>query len=362
MVDDTTSDRNLRWLTLVLCGVVLVIGWSLWPALVLAAWTAHLGRPLLQRLAHLMHGRKRAAATSSLLLFLILAIPSLLLILGVISGAQHLATTLAEAPSARSALAALTSGGPGVTGVTVPRTVNELMVLVQRFGAEGFELGSRIADLATSGVIVLFIYFAGVYTLLLHGEETWGWLRRHLPLAPAHLTRLGRAFHETGRGLLLGVGLSTLTQAVVATVVYMVLDVPRAWILGPLTGVASIIPVVGSALVWAPLVLGLFIAGDVTRAVILAALGVVVISSVDNVLRPLFSRIGALQLPMLLIFVSLLGGVFTFGVNGAILGPLFVRLAKEAMQLLHERNRPHGHADGEGPALADSSPTTPPAT
>jgi predicted PurR-regulated permease PerM len=112
--------------------------------------------------------------------------------------------------------------------------------------------------------------------------------------------------------------------------------VPRAWVLGPITGIASVIPVVGSALVWLPLSLSFFLTEHPVKGIVMIVLGGGVIGVVDNVARPLFTRLGALKMPLLLLFISLLGGLTVFGAWGAILGPLLVRLAMEALAVRKE--------------------------
>ncbi|MCC6810055.1 MAG: AI-2E family transporter, partial [Deltaproteobacteria bacterium] len=312
----------------------LIVGWSLLPALILAAWTAALARPLWMRLESLLKGRTRAAATATLLVFVAVSIPVILLGVFVVSEADGLVASLSGAPSARAALETLTSSAPSAS---LPRSLDEVVALVGRYGAQAFQLGSRIASLMFKGAIALFVYFAGVYSLMLGGDDAWRWLQAHVPLAPAALERLKGAFYETGRGLLLGVGLTTVTQGLIATIVYLLLGVPRAWVLGPLTGIAAIVPLVGTSLVWAPIGIGFLLAGEWIKGAVLIGLGVAVISVVDNVLRPIYVRFGALQMPMLVIFVAILGGVALLGPVGAILGPVIVRLAKEALAIARDR-------------------------
>jgi predicted PurR-regulated permease PerM len=107
-------------------------------------------------------------------------------------------------------------------------------------------------------------------------------------------------------------------------------------VLGPLTGLASVIPVVGTALVWGPISLGFFLTDRPGRAMVLLGLGVGVISVIDNLLRPLYARLGSLQLPLFLLFVSVFGGLAAFGTWGALLGPLVVRLVMEALAIIAE--------------------------
>jgi predicted PurR-regulated permease PerM len=130
--------------------------------------------------------------------------------------------------------------------------------------------------------------------------------------------------------------LTSATQGFVATLAYLALGVPRWWVLGPITGLVSMIPVVGSALVWAPITFGLFLTHHPIKGFVLAFLGLAVIGTVDNLLRPIYARLGSLRMPTFLLFVSLFGGIVAFGAWGAVLGPLVTRLWIEALALQSE--------------------------
>ncbi len=327
----------LRWLLLVLCAASLFVIWPLWPPLLLAAWTASLARPLLVRLERGLKGRRRAAALLSLLIFVLLTLPLALVAVGVITGAQELFATVKASPSARDALQALLSSPDD--RVALPSTLTDLAALTQRSGAQGFGFLTDLAGAAATAVVGLFIYFAGAYALLVDSAAVWSWIKSNSPLNPTHLDRLADAFHETGRGLLVGVGLTTVTQGLAAMIIYFALGVPRAWVLGPITGIASVIPMVGSALVWGPISLGLFLTNHPIKALILVGLGIGVISVIDNLLRPLYARMGALKMPMFLLFLSVFGGLAAFGTWGALIGPLVVRLAMEVLAIVQEEKQ-----------------------
>jgi predicted PurR-regulated permease PerM len=336
----------LRWLLVALTAATLYVCWPLWPALVLAAWTAHLAKPLLMRLERSLRGRRRAAAALSLLLSIGLALPLTSLLLGVVSGARELAHLVDQQPSAKRALESIATGPESPTG-QLPRDLPSAIDLLERYGTQALGLLRSVAGAAANGAIGVGVYFGAAYVFLVNGQELWGWAKRHSPLPPAQLERFASAFHETGRGLLVGVGLTSATQGVVATLAYLVLDVPRWWVLGPITGLASLLPVVGSALVWGPIATGLFLSGHALRGALLVAVGIGLISVADNLLQPLYARAGSLRMPTSLLFIAIFGGLFAFGTWGALLGPLIVRLWLEALALdgeLRASTNP-----GEGP-------------
>jgi predicted PurR-regulated permease PerM len=98
---------------------------------------------------------------------------------------------------------------------------------------------------------------------------------------------------------------------------------------------------------------GLALSGRTTPAIILAFVGVFLISTIDNVLRPIFARYGKLALPTYALLISIFGGLTIFGPWGLVLGPLSLRMAKEALILLRmemlQARRAAGQAVGAVP-------------
>ena len=333
MPSGINAKSALRWVTVVLCVASVYVCWPLWPALVLASWTAKLMHPIFARFERAFRGRRSAAGVLVVLLFLVVVTPLVLIGVGVVVGVRDLLATLSGAGSAEGMLEEIAAGG-GPDGFPLPRTLGEGVDLVQQYGAQGFDLLTGIAGAAAEGLLVVFVYFAGTFVFMVEGAEQWAWIKRHAPLRDDQLDRLEAAFHETGRGLLVGVGLTCAAQGLVATIAYVALDVPQGWVLGPVTGIASIIPVLGSAMIWGPVAVGLLLADHPVKAIILVVIGVGVVGTIDNLLRPVFSRMGALQMPMLLLFVSAFGGLLVLGPWGAIMGPLVVRMTIEALAMI----------------------------
>lgn len=337
-----SQQQALRWVALVLALTAFWVAWPLWPALVLAAWTAQLARPLYERLGKVLRGRRRAATVFTLALVVLLLTPLALVLASTLAGASELLSTLSASPSAQSALSTVVSGS---AETPLPRSLEEALELVRQTGLSSLGLVSGVAGAAGKSVVGLLLYFMGAFVFMSEGGRAWSWLRELSPLERTHSERLAKAFHETGRGLLIGVGLTSATQGLVATVIYAALGVPRALVLGAMTGLASLVPLVGTGLIWVPLALGLALNGQVGRAVLLAALGLAVIASIDNLLRPFFVRVGALRLHLFVLFLAVFGGLASFGLWGALLGPLVVRLAVEALALLKETSLPRHESE-----------------
>jgi predicted PurR-regulated permease PerM len=314
----------------------------LWAPLLLASWMAMVFQPLHARLARRVGGRSSAGAVFTVLLVVLALAPLVLMGVSLVSAAAGLIERIQQSGGAREALQQLLA-----TGDTLPKgqlspdqfklNAQQVMSFAKQSGGGALTAVSRLFGAATSAAIAIFVFVYGFYAFLVHSRSTHRWLLDHSPLERWQTQRLMQAYNETGRGLLIGVGLTALFQGTVATVGYVIIGVPQALVLGLITTAAALIPSVGTGLVWAPLALGLVLAGQMGQAAAIVGLGCA-ISVADNFVRPALSRHAKLDLPMFLLFVAMLGGMAVFGTWGLLLGPLFVRLCVEALRLGRERS------------------------
>ena len=312
----------------------------LWAPLLLASWLAVAFRPLHAKLAQKIGGRDRAAGLVTVLLVAAALLPLLVVGLSLVGTAAGSVEQVQKADGVRDALKSVLQAEPKATSSGFD--LRHLGELVQQHGGQALQAASLVFGAASTAIVGIFVFIYGFYTCLVDGERARHWIFDHSPLERWQTERMAAAYDETGRGLLIGVGLTALAQGVVATVGYLIIGVPQALVFGLLTVLAALIPSIGPGLVWAPLALGLFVAGETGQGAAVLGLGVVV-SVADNFIRPLISKHANLDLPAYLLFVAMLGGIVMFGAWGLLAGPLFVRLAIEALRIGRER-RELGHA------------------
>jgi predicted PurR-regulated permease PerM len=224
---------------------------------------------------------------------------------------------------------------------------------LSRYGANAWAAVSVVARASASAAIGVLVFVAALYTFIVDGDRLHTWLRTHMPIPSEAFARLTNAFRETGRGLIVAGGGTALVQGAVATVAYVAIGIPRALLLGPLTALCAIVPLVGTALVWVPLAIELGATGQYWRAGVVVAVGAGIHSLIDNFIRPLFARYGRLTLPTFVVFVSMIGGVAVFGAAGALLGPLVVRLCAESLAIVFEMRRGAAQVPAETPSVRD---------
>jgi len=122
-----------------------------------------------------------------------------------------------------------------------------------------------------------------------------------------------------------GIVLTCLVQGTLGGVGFWVAGLPSPILFGALMAVCALIPIIGTALVWLPGALYLLMNGQTMTALLLIAWCVVVVSSIDNIIRPLFIS-GFARLHILVIILGVLGGILAFGITGVVAGPLILAL------------------------------------
>ncbi len=326
-MSEDTAERRIGWIGWGLIAACAVLLAPLLPPIMLALWLGALARVLHRPLTRALGGRVRLAAAITMIALIAVLVPFALAFLSLAADTYQLVTQVLQSPRGKQVLEQLVApsarAGPGSS------SLRDLILNQQE---RAWDILRQVAGTATRVVIELVVIGAGTYAVLVDGGRAYPWLERHAPIDPGLLRRLRDALFETGRGLFIGLGGAGLLQAIIATIAYLVLDVPRALELGVLTFCCSIIPGVGTALVWAPIAAGLGLTGRTGAAIALAVCGFGVIGTLDNFVKPVLARRGRLDLPTYVVLVAMFGGVMVIGPWGLLVAPLTVRLTKAALE------------------------------
>jgi predicted PurR-regulated permease PerM len=308
-----------------------------WAPLLLAVWVGIAGRRLMVRILPLVRGSEQAAAILTILLFAIVAAPIVALLTSLALDAFAFLQKAAQSDEIREFLAGLASGGPADEAAPTPPTELSATELLSRFSERAVGAFSYLAGAAVWTVLNTVVFFVALYSVLIDGPRAWRYAVAHAPIPEEACRRFGAAFVETGYGLVVSFGVAAFVQALIGTVTFAVLGVARPVVLGLLMFVGAAIPGIGTAFVWAPVAAGLAFAGRTEAALVLVLIGLFVIGTVDNLIKPILARRAALMLPTAIVLVSMLGGLAVLGAAGILAGPLLVRLAVEAAAIERER-------------------------
>jgi predicted PurR-regulated permease PerM len=213
----------------------------------------------------------------------------------------------------------------------VPIDPNELS---SRLEQEAMSLGSRVAGIAGelagatfTGLLTLFFMTLTAYAVLRHWNSMAQRLEMTLPLERRHTHALLDQFRKVGRQVLWGTLVTGVVQGLFSAFGYWVTGVPDPAFFGVMTAVASVVPAVGTMLVWVPIGIFRMATGHVGAGLFLLIFSALfVVGASDYFVRP--RLVGSdKDVPVLLTFVSLFGGVEVFGLVGLVLGPVIVTLS-----------------------------------
>ncbi len=310
--------------------------------LLLAAILAGLASPLYGRLLRLSRGRRALASVFTLVLLSLLILVPLGLLLGMVA-AEAYQISQAALPWIQSRLEQpdlvleTLRGLPGAE-----RLIPYRQPLLEKAGELVGSLGSFLVDSlsATTRGTVSFFFHLGIllyalYFFLIDGNRLLERILGYLPMAAPDKRRMVARFVSVSRATLKGTLLIGLAQGCLAGLAFAVAGIPGAVFWGAVMTLLSVIPGIGTALVWLPAGLLLIFDGHLGAGIGLIVFCGLVVGSIDNLLRPrLVGR--DTEMHELLILFGTLGGILLFGVVGLIVGPILAALFVTVWQLYGE--------------------------
>lgn len=328
--------------------VTIAFIWLLLPyygAILWAVILAILFQPLQRWLERVTGGRRNLSAGLSVLACIcIVVIPSALVMSSLASEATDLyaqlstrqinpGAVLAQVEGAlpdfaRHALKALDFGN---VDQIETRLTSFFLQASQAIATQAFSIGQNTAWFFISLGLMLYL----LYFLFRDGPQLAERIRQASPLEERHTEHILGKFTSVVKATVKGNVIIALTQGTIGGITFWLLGLQAALLWTVLMAILSLLPAVGSALIWGPAAVYLFILGNYMQAGILLAVGVFVISTVDNFLRPPLVGRGTL-LPDYAVLISTVGGLSLVGMNGFVIGPLIAALFVAVWSLFAE--------------------------
>jgi len=300
-----------------------------------------------------------SAALSSLLVIATILVPLTLVTWAVVNEIANVAQTVQDNVSS---LLDPNSPSTGRALKWLGKYVNLDQLRSQQYMVERLKsLSGQIAG-RTLGVVgglvgaiveIFFVIFT-MYYLFRDGEWITDWLRDVLPLEKAQSHEIFARMRDVISASVYGVVVIATVQGALGGLMFWILGLPSALVWGVVMIFMSMIPVLGSFVVWVPAAIFLAATGHWGKAAILTAWGALVIGTIDNILRPKLVG-GKTKLHELLIFFSVLGGLQVFGVLGLVVGPVIVAVTLALMDVFREMGRPAAETLQEPTILEEQS-------
>lgn len=185
------------------------------------------------------------------------------------------------------------------------------------------KIGQILLDSVSSFIINSLVLVFVLYFMLIGGERMEKYLFSLLPFDDDNKKSVIHSVKMMVTSNAIGIPLLAIIQGVVATIGYIIFDAPSPILFGFLTCFATIIPLIGTSLIWFPLAVYLALTGDWFNAIGLAIYALIVISNSDNLIRFILQKKMADTHPLITVFGVIIG-LTLFGFWGVIFGPLLL--------------------------------------
>lgn len=324
-----------------LAAVVLVSAgfvWLLLPyygAILWATILAILFNPLQRGLERWLGGRRNVVAALSVLACIcIVVLPSSVILASLAEEASNLYTRIstrefdpgalleqAQSTLPPALLNALSSLHLGPIAEIQARLTAFFLQASQAIATSTLAIGQNTAQLFIGLGIMLYLLFF----LFRDGLDLLAAIRAASPFSDAHTDHVLGKFTSVVRATVKGNVIIAAIQGAIGGATFWMLGIEAALLWGVLMAVLSLLPAIGAGLVWVPAAIVLLLSGSYLKGAALLAVGTLIISTVDNLLRPPLVGKGTM-LPDYLILISTVGGLSLIGMNGFVLGPVIAAL------------------------------------
>lgn len=321
-----------------LVAVSLAFAWILWPFFGAVLWGVILAivfAPVYQRLLRFLRQRCTPAALATLVIILVLVILPLTLITALLaqegtgvyeriqSGEFDLGRYFQQAFNALPGWVTSLLDRFGLTNLNlVQERLSAALRKSSRFLAgQVLNLGQNTLNFALSLSVMLYLLFF----LLRDGDALVECIRVAIPLRPEQLRTLASRFTGVIRATVKGTLVVAVVQGALGGLIFWLLGIHAPALWAALMALLSLLPAVGTGLVWLPVAIYFLATGATWQGIVLIAYGVLVIGMVDNALRPILVGKDT-KMPDYVVLISTLGGIAIFGVNGFVIGPVIAAM------------------------------------
>jgi predicted PurR-regulated permease PerM len=207
--------------------------------------------------------------------------------------------------------------------------------VMKRFGSQISSSYSSLFESIASFFINFFIFLLAFFFFLKDGKKFLAYVRKIVPMKNSYKDALFLRFRQVSMAVFGNNLLTAFIQGTLVGIGFWIFGVDNALFWGLVASLVSLVPVLGPALVWFPVVVYLFLTQDYWNAIGLLFYGVIVVAFSDNITRP-FLLEKSIEVHPLLIMLSIFGGMELFGFfMGIFLGPIIISLLISVLHLYH---------------------------
>lgn len=318
MKQNFISSKNFA--LLIVLFLTLLIGFMLkdfFISIFLAVIFAYVLNPLYEKLVQKTNRRSLSAILILLIVFVVFLIPSILIGSSIYSQFQSFELNLDQIESVETSI-------ENLVGIEFS-IADSLDDLEQTILSNLRDYSQQLISLTTSFFIGLFLFAFILYYSLIEKKKIVRFVKEILPFSTSKSTNLINQSGFIVKALLIGQVLTAIIQGTFGMVSFMIAGINGAIFWGIIMIILSLIPMVGAFLVWFPAGILLLLQGEIGMGIFVLAWGALVVSQIDNIVRPILVT-RYYNIHPLFVILGVFAGLSVFGILGIIIGPLLFEL------------------------------------
>lgn len=328
------KNYNVYFFFVVLIGVTILAYFIIKPFLVpflIAAILAHLFSPVYRFFLKFFRSTGLSSVLACFLIVLIIILPILAVLSLVVNEIQGIVDNFSQNPEAAkkivSELARNLSALPFFNSIEPDKIISQETIVsaIKGFSQNALAILQGTYKGVVHFIFVTFVMFFSLFYLFIDGKKLVKKIMQLSPLQDKYESILIDKFNSITRATIKGTTLIAIVQGFLGGVLFAATGVASPVLFGILMTISSVIPSVGSGLVWLPVGVVMMLFGHITEGIIILLAGALVISTIDNFMRPKLVGRDTQMHPLLILF-STLGGIALFGISGFIIGPIMISL------------------------------------
>ncbi|WP_448584598.1 AI-2E family transporter [Thermocrinis sp.] len=197
------------------------------------------------------------------------------------------------------------------------------------------QLSTNMLTFVSSFLFKSFVFLITLFFILRDGEKFAKFFERFIPMHREDVHEVFNTVYKTVLATAYGAVAVGIVQGILSAVGYGIAGIKYYPLLGLITFFASFVPPFGAAAVWVPTTIYLFATQSFKSGIFLLLWGALVVSAMDNLIRPLIMKVG-IQMPYIVLFFAIVGGLISFGFVGIFLGPI-IFTAVFSLFLIYEK-------------------------
>jgi len=305
-------------------------------------------RPLHTRLQKKIKSPSMASLVTSIIVFFVLIGPALYILASLVSEAATAVQKLNEAYQSGELSSILSpnipfleliksklSDYPQLADIDFETIVKDALATVTK--AIGSQATTAIANITLTITYFILMLFA-MFFFFRDGDKIINFLKRITPLEKEQVTIMYAHLGDVVEGMMYGGVVIALIQGFLGGILFWIMGISSPVLWGSVMALLAFVPILGPFLIYIPAGIIMILSGSPIKGIIIIIIGTVVVSQIDNFLRPVLFK-GKTQTHTLMLFFSIMGGIAMFGLLGVVLGPfiaaVFLALLKMFELQLH---------------------------